>query len=85
MEWKVFHPAVIPQNEIFLLCLDQDIFWAKACRSKIVTRSAFSDIEAIKDFGNNPRCGDISVFLHNLKKRRVTPLWCHFQKPEVSQ
>lgn len=82
MDWKIFHPAVIPKNETFLLCVGHDVFWAKVCGSKIVTRSAFADIEAIKDSGSIARGGDISIFLYNLKKRRITPRWCRFNKPE---
>lgn len=83
MQWRQFEQGNMPQNETFLLCLGDDVFFAKTAGKKIITKSCYSDIEMIKDIGLAARGGDVEVFLHNLAKRKVTPLWAHFHKPEV--
>ena len=83
MQWRNFEQGDLPQNEVFLLCLGENVFFAKTKGSKIITKSCYADAVAIKENGIVARGGDIGVFLNNLAKQDIKPLLCHFHKPEA--
>ena len=85
MQWRMFDQANLPQEEVFLLCIDKDIFFAKVSGNRIVTKNSYNDCRDVSVHGIRSRGGDIDWFLHNLANRKVVPVWTHFHMPEVLQ
>lgn len=85
MQWRTFDQASVPQEKVFLLCLDNDIFFAKVSGNKIITKNSYNDARDVSVHGIRSRGGDIGWFLQNLSTRKVVPMWCHFHKPGVLQ
>lgn len=83
MQWRRFEQGEVPQNQTFLLCIDKDIFFAKVSGDRIMMKFSYSDAEEVNEIGLAKRGGYIEVFLSNLKKRKVTPMWAHLHKPEM--
>ena len=83
MQWRRFEQGNVPENETFLLCVDKDIFFAKVVGNRIMTRFSYADAEEINEIGLEKRGGYVEVFLSNLKKRNVFPMWAHLHKPEM--
>lgn len=83
MQWRRFDQADIPMDTVFLLNVDQDVFFAKANKKRIVTKSAYADAVNFS-FEEHPYSGsEIDVFLHRNKCKGTYPMWCHFHKPQL--
>lgn len=83
MQWRKFEQGNVPQNEPFLLWIEGDLFFAMCCGDRIITKSCYSDICAVKPDGVKKRGTYTKYFLENLYfYRNVIPSWCHLHKPE---
>ena len=78
MQWQRFKPDNAPQNEIFLLAVGNDVFFARVNGKRLATRYAYTDA-----LETEPR-SHIEVFMNNLCKRNIIPFWAPFQMPQWS-
>ena len=78
MKWQLFKSDAVPQDEVFLLAVGKDVFFARVVGKKLATRYSYSDL-----LGTMPRAY-IEVFINNLAKQNIVPLWTEFKTPKWS-
>ena len=79
MKWQFFNSNDVPQNKVFLLSIEDDVFFAKVTGKRIVTRYTYADaVECV-----SARGGYLECFINNLCRRGVTAKWAAFELPGV--
>ena len=78
MQWQQFKLDTVPQDEVFLLAVGKDVFFARVNGKKLATRYSYADV-----LDTMPRAY-IEVFINNLAKQNIVPLWTEFKTPSWS-
>ena len=78
MNWQRFNPDVIPQDEVFILNVGKEVFFARVNGKRIATRYSYADA-----LDTMPRAY-IEVFINNLTKQNIVPFWAPFKLPEFA-
>ena len=78
MQWQLFKSDAVPQNEVFLLVVGKDVFFARVDGKRIATRYSYTDV-----LNTMPRAY-VEVFINNLAKQHIVPLWAPFNMPQRS-
>lgn len=78
MQWQLFKSDTVPQNEVFLLVVGKDVFFARVNGKRIATRYSYTDV-----LNTMPRAY-VEVFINNLAKQHIVPLWAPFNLPEFA-
>ena len=78
MNWQRFKPDVVPQDEVFILNVGKEVFFARVNGKRIATRYSYADA-----LDTMPRAY-IEVFINNLTKQNIVPFWAPFKLPEFA-
>ena len=78
MQWQQFKSDTVPQDEVFLLAVGKDVFFARVNGKKLATRYSYADA-----LDTMPRAY-IEVFINNLAKQHIVPFWAPFKMPQWS-
>lgn len=78
MNWQRFKPDVVPQDEVFILNVGKEVFFARVNGKRIATRYSYTDA-----LDTMPRAY-IEVFINNLTKQGIVPFWAPFKLPEFA-
>ena len=81
MQWRNFEQGSMPENEVFMLAVGEQVFFAKIVNGRIVTKNGYTD--AVNSDMTKPYAGaEVSVFLNRNKANGITPVWAHFHAPQ---
>jgi hypothetical protein len=77
MEWRSLEQGKLPEDTVFLVAVDDTVYFTKVKNGKIAMKTGYADaIEC------EPR-NELEYTLYRWNQRNAKPMWAHFHKPVI--
>lgn len=76
MQWRKFEQGTAPEDDVFLMYVDSNVYFTRIIKGKFVMKMSYADAIAAERGS-----ADVDVALYRWAERDVTPMWAHFHKP----